>query len=410
MVSARQRVALNGYSLLLKNAMLSNRNFIRVVGAFAAMSALSACGFGGAEYRLELPPDFPMPAIPKDNPLTVEKVELGRRLFYDARLSANATQSCASCHRQAHAFSEPSAVAIGSTGQKHSRNSMALVNAAYGASFTWAHPGITTLEQHMLIPLFGDSPIEMGAGGHEQEILARIEADAEYRRLFADAFAFQRPRISFENISKAIASFVRTLVSFQSPFDRYAYAGDDSALSESQIRGMNLFMSERLECSHCHSGFNFSQFVTHEANTPADNAFHVTGLYYVADDAVAQFDFGVFEVSSNPEDKDMFKAPTLRNIEYSAPYMHDGSLETLEDVLDFYAAGGREIAEGPMRGDGRKHPRKSSFIRGFTLTQQEKQDVVNFLRSLSDERFVTDPRFADPFASRREEREGGAEL
>ena len=393
-------MAVNGYSPLLKKAMFSNRNFIRVVGAVAAVWALSACGFGGTEYRLELPPDFPMPAIPKDNPITVEKVELGRRLFYDSRLSANGAQSCASCHQQAHAFSEPGAVAIGSTGQKHRRNSMALVNAAYGASFTWAHPGITTLEQHMLIPLFGDSPIEMGAGGHEQEILERIKADAEYRRLFADAFPLQRQRISFNNISKAIASFVRSLVSFQSPFDRYAYGGDDSALSESQIRGMNLFMSERLECSHCHSGFNFSQFVTHEENTPTDSPFHVTGLYYVADDAVAQFDFGVFDVSSIPEDKDKFKAPTLRNIEYSAPYMHDGSLKTLEDVLHFYAAGGREITEGPMRGDGRKHPRKSPFIRGFTLTPHEKQDVIEFLRSLSDEKFVTDPRFADPFASR----------
>jgi cytochrome c peroxidase len=403
MVSARQGVAVNVYSPFLKSAMLSSRNFINVVAMVAAVSALSACGFGGTEYRLELPPDFPMPAIPKDNPITVEKVELGRRLFYDSRLSANGTQSCASCHQQAHAFSEPGAVAIGSTGQKHRRNSMALVNAAYGASFTWAHPGITTLEQHMLIPLFGDSPIEMGAGGHEQEILERIEGDAEYRRLFADAFAFQRQRISFDNISKAIASFVRTLVSFQSTFDRYAYAGDDAALSESQIRGMNLFMSERLECSHCHSGFNFSQFVTHEANTPTDTPFHVTGLYYVGDDPVAQFDFGVFDVSSNLEDKDKFKAPTLRNIEYSAPYMHDGSLKTLEDVLDFYAAGGREITEGLMRGDGRKHPRKSPFIRGFTLTPQEKQDVIDFLRSLSDERFVTDPRFADPFASRGQE-------
>ena len=380
--------------------MFSKRTIIRVVCAVAAVSALSACGFGGTEYRLELPPDFPMPTIPKDNVITVEKVELGRRLFYDSRLSANGTQSCASCHQQAHAFSEPDAVAIGSTGQKHRRNSMVLVNAAYGASFTWAHPGITTLEQHMLIPLFGDSPIEMGAGGHEQEILERLDADADYRRLFADAFPFQRQRISFDNISKAIASFVRTLVSFQSPFDRYAYGGDDSALSESQIRGVNLFMSERLECSHCHSGFNFSQFVTHEANTPTHNAFHVTGLYYVAEDPVAHFDFGVFDVSSNPEDKDKFKAPTLRNIEYSAPYMHDGSLTTLDDVLDFYAAGGREIADGPLRGDGRKHPRKSPFIRGFTLTPQEKQDVINFLRSLSDERFVTDQRFSDPFASR----------
>lgn len=372
-----------------------------LLAATALACAVMACGSGGSEYRLQVPADFPMPAIPPDNPLTVQKVELGRRLFYDPRLSANGTQSCASCHRQAYAFSEPSAVAVGSTGQLHHRNSMALVNVAYSASFTWAHPGITTLEQHMLLPLFGDSPVEMGAGGHEQEILERLKADAEYRRLFAEAFAFQLERINFNNVSKAIASFVRTLVSFGSPFDRYAYGADDDALSESQLRGMNLFMSERLECAHCHSGFNFSQFVTHEANAATANEFHVTGLYYVADESIPKIDFGVFNVSSNPEDKDKFKAPTLRNIEYSAPYMHDGSLSSLEDVLDFYAAGGREISDGPMKGDGRRHPRKSGFIRGFSLTPQEKQDVINFLRSLSDENFVTDPRYSDPFAMDR---------
>jgi len=375
----------------------------RALFATCAAWLLGGCGLGGTSYTWQLPEGFPSPVVPDDNPMTVEKVELGRHLFYDTRLSANGTQSCASCHQQAHAFSEPAPTATGSTGQRHRRNSMALVNVAYGATFTWAHSGITSLEQHMLIPLFGENPIELGAAGHEREILDRLRADERYQRLFAAAFPFQPGRINFENVTKALASFVRTLNSFDSPFDRYAYGGDDSALTESQIRGMNLFMSERLECSHCHSGFNFSQFVTHEESTPSERPFHVTGLYYLGDGYVSGFDYGLFEVTGDPADKDRFKAPTLRNIEYTAPYMHDGSLATLEEVLDFYAAGGREITEGPYRGDGRSHPAKSVFVRGFSLTDEEKQDVINFLRSLSDERFVTDPRYANPWKAEIED-------
>ena len=330
--------------------------------------------------------------------MTEEKVALGRRLFYDERLSANATQSCASCHRQSHAFSEAAATATGSTGQHHHRNSMALVNAAYSTTLTWAHSGIGTLEEHMRLPLFGDAPVEMGAAGHEQEILARIRSDAAYEELFSDVFPWQRERVNFDNIVKALASFVRTLMSFDSPFDRYAYYGDDAALSESQLRGMNLFMSERLECAHCHSGFNFSQFVTHENATAAERAFHVTGLYPDGPEYVAGADYGLFSATGNVEDKDRFKAPTLRNIERSAPYMHDGSLPTLSDVIDFYAAGGRVLSQGPRQGDGRAHGAKSAFIKGFTLTSEERQDLLAFLSSLTDERFLSDPRYADPAA------------
>lgn len=360
---------------------------------------LSACGLRtGSPYEWRLPPDFPPPAAPADNPMTREKVELGRRLFYDKRLSANASQSCASCHNQTLAFTDGARTATGSTGERHRRNSMSLANAAYGATYTWAHPGITTLEQHMLNPLFGERPIEMGAAGREHEILARIEADPAYQELFERAFPRRWRAITFDNIVKSIAAFVRTMISFDSPFDRYAYFGEDAALSESQVRGMNLFMSERLECAHCHSGFNFSQFVTHEVAQPAEKPFHVTGLYYPTSRA-ADFDHGLYDVTGDEADKDRFKAPTLRNVELTAPYMHDGSLATLEEVLDFYAAGGRELADGPHVGDGRRHPAKSAFIRGFTLTPQEREDVLNFLRSLTDRSFVTRDDLSDPFAA-----------
>jgi cytochrome c peroxidase len=275
---------------------------------------------------------------------------------------------------------------------------MALVNVAYDATYTWAHSGITTLEQHVLLPLFGEAPIEMGAAGHEAEILARLRADETYTELFSRAFG--RDTVTFDNITKALASFVRTLISFDSPFDRYAYYGDDAALSESALRGMNLFMSERLECAHCHAGFNFSQFVTHQNTIAADTAFHVTGLYPDSPAFIRGADYGLSAVTGNREDRDRFKAPTLRNIAASAPYMHDGSLATLNDVLDFYAAGGRVVADGPRTGDGRVHPGKSPFIKGFTLTAEERADVLAFLEALTDRRFLKDPRLSDPFRGR----------
>jgi cytochrome c peroxidase len=276
---------------------------------------------------------------------------------------------------------------------------MALVNVAYTSTFTWAHSGINTIEQHVLLPLFGDKPVEMGAAGHEKEILARLRGDATYDELFARAFPHASERVTFDNIAKALASFVRTLISFDSPFDRYAYYGEDSALTAGQVRGMNLFMSERLECAHCHAGFNFSQFVTHESTAVVERAFHVTGLYPYSETYLSGADYGLFSVTGNVADKDRFKAPTLRNIARSAPYMHDGSLATLNEVIDFYAAGGRVLTDGPRPGDGRAHPGKNPFIKGFTLTAQERQDLLDFLSSLTDERFLNDPALADPGGS-----------
>jgi len=328
-----------------------------------------------------------VPPVPEDNPMTIEKVELGRRLFFDARLSANQSQSCASCHRPELAFTDGASVATGSTGQKHRRSSMSLANVAYNSSYTWAHSGITTIEQHILIPLFGETPIEMGAGGNEQEILSRVSTDPSYRALFADAYPYRWNRITFDTVSKAMASYVRSLTSFGSPFDRYAFYGDDAAFTSSQVRGMNLFMSERLECSHCHNGFNFSQFVTHDSVQVQDRPFHVTGLYNAV---IPQpdFDRGLSAVTSDLGDRDKFKAPTLRNIDRTAPYMHDGSIATLSDVVDFYAAAGRNLVEGPRAGDGRVHPAKSAFVKGFVLTSEEKEDLLNFLHGLTDEEFL----------------------
>jgi cytochrome c peroxidase len=182
-----------------------------------------------------------------------------------------------------------------------------------------------------------------------------------------------------------------------SPFDRYAYDGVDSALSESAIRGMTLFFSEKLECHHCHGGFNFTQSTAHEKQLLDRKPFHNTGLYFL--DSTGGYpaqDIGLAEITLNEEDNGKFRAPSLRNVAVSAPYMHDGSLATLEAVIDFYAAGGHVIESGPLQGDGRKNPLKSTFVKGFEITGEEKKDLLAFLHSLTDPTFLDDPKLAAP--------------
>lgn len=361
---------------------------------FAALSfILVACDIGQKaekNYQWSLIKGFPKPQVPVNNPMTDAKVLLGKVLFFDKNLSANKQQSCESCHLQQFAFAENKRVSIGSTGELHRRNAPALVNIAYNKTLTWAHDGITTLERQILLPMFGEEPIELGITGHEEEVLARFTTE-QYQALFNNAFPEQE--ISFELIVKALASYVRSLTSLNSPFDRYAYLGDDSAISESAIRGMALFFSERLECHHCHGGFNFTQSTGHEQQLIDRRPFHNTGLYNVKVDGertgYPQDDIGLAEISTLARDNGRFRAPTLRNIVKTAPYMHDGSVATLEEVIDIYADGGRVILQGKHQGDGRANPLKSQFIKGFELTVEEKNDLLAFLHTLTDEEFLT---------------------
>ncbi len=344
-------------------------------------------------YQWPIPEGFPKPQVPENNPMSDEKVALGKRLFFDKNLSANQQQSCESCHQQQYSFAEPLSVSVGSTGGLHRRNALALVNIAYNKTLTWAHDGITSLEMQILIPMFGEFPVELGITGHEAEVLARFNS-TEYQQLFNQAFPEQTP--SFELIVKALASYVRSLVSLNSPFDSYAYLGDDNAISESAIRGMNLFFSERLECHHCHGGFNFTQSTSHEQQLIDRRPFHNTGLYNVKltsnTSGYPAVDIGLAEISTLAKDNGRFRAPTLRNIRHSAPYMHDGSVATLSEVIDIYAAGGRNIKTGSYRGDGRDNPLKSQFIKGFELKAQEKEDLLAFLDTLTDDEFLTTPK------------------
>lgn len=338
-------------------------------------------------YQWPIIAGFPKPQVPENNPMSAEKVALGKQLFFDKNLSFNQQQSCESCHLQALAFSENLKVSVGTTGEIHRRNAPALVNIAYNKTLTWAHAGITELERQILLPMFGESPVELGITGHEAEVLARFNTPA-YQKLFERAFEDQA--LSFELIVKALASYVRSLISLNSPFDRYAYHGDDNAISASAIRGMNLFFSERLECHHCHGGFNFTQSTGHEQQLIDRRPFHNTGLYNVNNsNSYPKGDIGLAEISTLPKDHGRFRAPTLRNIQYSAPYMHDGSVATLSEVIDIYAAGGRNVEHGQYQGDGRVNVLKSKFIKGFVLTPEEKNDLLEFLHTLTDEEFLT---------------------
>jgi cytochrome c peroxidase len=353
------------------------------------------------EYQWGLPAWVPKPIVPATNPMTAAKVELGRYLFYERRLSVTGTQSCASCHIQYRAFTDGKLVGVGATGEHHPRNSMSLANIAYNSVLTWANPLMTKLEAQGLVPLFGEHPVELGMAGKEQEILNLLQTDDRYQLLFKKAFEASKTEINLNNMMKAIASFERSLVSFNSPYDHYRYGGDPNAISASAKRGEALFNSEKLECFHCHSGINFSDSTVHERLAFPEIAFHNTGLYNIdGQGAYPPNNSGTYEITSQPRDMGRFKAPTLRNIELTAPYMHDGSVATLADAIAHYQVGGRTIKSGAYSGIGSANPLKSNFIAGFKLTDSDQQDLLAFLRSLTDLSFTQNPAFSDPFLSK----------
>jgi cytochrome c peroxidase len=371
-----------------------------ILSAFVALSL--ACGSSedvssAAEWTWDLPENVLPPRVPEDNPMTAEKVELGRFLFYDQRLSGNETQSCGSCHRQELAFTDGLARSEGSTGEIHPRSSMMLANVGYAASLTWASDVLERLEQQALIPMFGETPVELGMAGREDELRQRLREDERYLEMFAEAFPGESDPITIGNITKALGAFQRQLLSFNSKYDRWN-SGDRTALNESEQRGLALFLGEKLECFHCHGGFLFSQALDHSQNTFDQKAFMNNGLYNLDEEgSYPPGNEGLYDLTFDVEDKGRFKPPSLRNIEVTAPYMHDGSIATLEEVIDHYARGGRLIEDGPFAGDGSLNPNKSAFLRGFELTEQEREDILAFLRTLTDEEFLTNPAYSDPF-------------
>lgn len=344
---------------------------------------------------------FP-PRVPSDNPMTAEKVELGKYLFYDEKLSYNQTQACYSCHLQEKAFADNNTVGIGSTGVHGLRNPNSLTNTGYYTSYSWANPSLGTLESFIERPITNDDPIELGVDTNEKmaEVLVRFSEDTKYQELFSNAYPNIQNPYTLENIVKALASFSRTLNSFNSPYDKYI-RGEQTAMSESAIRGMNIFNGENGECFHCHEGASgsFSDSTADIKSFTSTQFFHNIGLYNInGDGSYPELNQGLFEVTQIVSDKGRFKAPTLRNVELTAPYMHDGSMATLEEIIDLHSNGGRNVTTGPYIGDGRNNPYiESENIGARNFTEQQKADLVAFLKALTDQEFITNPKLANPF-------------
>ena len=350
---------------------------------------LAACAEAPATpaYAWALPAGIAPPPVPTDNPMTAAKVALGRHLFHDPRLSGNGTQACASCHAQAHAFAEPRATSIGSTGAPGRRNAPGLVNVGYRPSLTWADHTVTLLEHQARVPMFGDAPVELGLPD-DGTLEARLAAEPAYAALFAEAFPDDATPITMAAVTRALACFQRTILGGRSRLDRFV-AGDTTALTAAEQRGFARFTSPQLGCASCHAGPDL---------TTAGAQFFNTGLYDLdGAGAYPATDTGLAEVTGDPDHVGRFRVPSLRNVAVTAPYMHDGSVATLAEVLDTYARGGRLITDGPLAGDGATSPLRSPLVHGFALTADDRADVLAFLGALTDEALLVDPALGDPW-------------
>lgn len=305
---------------------------------------------------MEIPKNFPQIEFPEGNDFTKERWDLGKRLFYDTALSANDSLSCASCHKSSLAFSDEVAFSDGVAGRAGTRNSPSIANVAYQPYLT-REGGVPTLEMQVLIPIQEHNEFDFNI----VLIADRLKEDSTYVQMAQNAY---NREIDAFVITRAISVFERSLISGYSPYDQYVNYEKENALTSSEINGMNLFFSEKTNCSQCHTGFNFTNY-----------AFENNGLYEVYADK------GRFRLTGAEEDTALFKVPSLRNVALTAPYMHDGSINTLEGVVEHYQTGGQN------------HAHKSSLIRPLNLSEAQKNDLIQFLRALTDETFVNNPLF-----------------
>lgn len=307
-----------------------------------------------------LPAGFPkgsnIERAPADNALTEERALLGKRLFYDPQLSRTNEISCGSCHQQRAAFADPNPVSTGVEGRTGTRNAPSIANAAWGKSFFWDGRA-RSLEEQAGKPI--ENPLEMDSP--LADAVAKVAADPSYAEAFQNAYG-EAP--SESSLQKALASFVRSVVSGSSAYDRHL-RGDDSDFGPARKRGEALYLSEKAECFHCHP-----------AGSLSNEGYFNNGSYTDGGDTGRQ------QVTGRVGDVGKFKVPGLRNIALTAPYMHDGSVPTLEAVIEQYDAGGR--------GD----PTTDSQIKPLSLTSEEKADLLEFLQSFTDDSLLSDPRFA----------------
>ncbi|MCK6393022.1 methanobactin export MATE transporter MbnM [Zoogloea sp.] len=368
-----------------------------VASMLAGLSTEHTLASAAPAWRWNLPAHFKPPRVPADNPMSEEKFQLGRRLFYDTRLSGNGTQACASCHFQHLAFTDGKAVSTGSTGEETARNAPSIANSAWNPTLTWANYSILDLERHMLVPMFGENPVELGIDDSTRaKVLQRFRDDPDYQARFARAFGPGEAQISYAHLIQAISVFQRGVVSASSRYDQYL-AGK-LKLSEAEERGRALFFSEQAQCSTCHSGPTFSDQYADATTTPVRTPYHNTGLYNIdGKGAYPEPNRGILELSGKSEDMGAFRTQSLRNVAVTAPYMHDGSIATLEAVLDHYAAHGRTLASTAHAGDGSRNPFKDPRIDRIRLDSQDKADLIAFLKTLTDEELLTRARYANPF-------------
>jgi len=305
---------------------------------------------------MEIPKGFPEVTAPEGNDFTKERWDLGKRLFFDAALSLDSSISCASCHKTALAFSDDVDFSLGVGGQIGTRNSPSLVNVAYHPYFT-REGGVPTLEMQVAIPIQEHNEFNFNI----VLIAERLKKDSSYLEMAQAAYGRE---VDAFVITRAISCFERSLLSGYSPYDQYQNYDKKTALSTAALRGMDLFFSAQTNCSSCHSDFNFTNY-----------AFENNGLYETYADQ------GRLRLTGEASDSALFKVPSLRNIELTAPYMHDGSISTLEAVIEHYQMGGKN------------HPQKNELIKPLLLTDAEKDDLLQFLKSLTDETFINNPLF-----------------
>lgn len=321
---------------------------------------------------LAYPSHFPTPDLPADNPLTVEGAKLGRHLFFDPRLSGDNTQSCNSCHSQEHGFAEPFQFSTGIDGSTGTVNAMTLTNMAWQDFFFWDGRE-NSLEDQVQDPIV--NPIEMHA--QWPDVIAKLAQDPTYVELFDDAFGTDDP-ITRQNTAKALAQFVRTLVTGGSKLDQYVQG--DYTFTPSEQLGFDIFNNEQGDCFHCHG------LATTGYQLGAHGLLQFTnnGL-----DSVYAVGAGREFVTGDPSDRGKFKVPSLRNVEYSYPYMHDGRFQTLAEVLDFYNMGGHPSPT--------LDPNMKAAGVGRNWSVAQKQGLLDFLKTFSDATFLTDTSFTDPW-------------
>jgi len=346
------RQAVLGGSSLLRRRFLGALAISSVALLSSWIAAPGANAVVANEYKFKLPLGLEQSAmvIPPDNPMTIQKVELGRMLFFDRRLSSDDTIACANCHLATKGFTDGQPVATGIRGQKGGRSAPASINRVFSSAQFWDGRA-ATLEEQSIGPF--TNPIEHGFANYET-MIAKMKKIPGYNPLFLQAFGED---ITIGNVGKAIASFQRTILSGNSPADKFDQGGETGAISQEAQRGLLLFR-DKARCTKCHSGFNFT-----------DEKFHNVGIGW--DDN--KVDLGRYMVTKNAEDIGAFKTPTLREISRTAPYMHDGRFRTLEEVVNFYNKGGV------------KNPHQDPLILPLELTNDEKRDLVQFLRTLTGE-------------------------